>query len=51
VAETPIGEGPPPWARYDLPFTLGLAALILILMESLLDASLPRLVGRAREAA
>jgi Ca-activated chloride channel family protein len=50
VAQTPTEEGPPLWARYDLPFTLGLAALILVLMESLLDASLPRLFGRTREA-
>jgi hypothetical protein len=46
VVETPTGDAPPPWARYDLPFTLGILALILILMESLLDASLPRLFVR-----
>jgi Ca-activated chloride channel family protein len=43
----------PAWARYDLPFVLGVAALVLVLLESLLDASLPRLLSltRAREAA
>ena len=49
VVETPADQAPPPWARYDLPFTLGVAALILILMESLLDASLPRLFVRRRQ--
>jgi Ca-activated chloride channel family protein len=49
VVETPGDQAPPPWARYDLPFTLGVAALILILMESLLDASLPRLFVRRRQ--
>jgi hypothetical protein len=53
VAPPPVVEtadqAPPPWARYDLPFTLGVAALILILMESLLDASLPRLFVRRRQ--
>ncbi|MEQ1857919.1 MAG: VWA domain-containing protein, partial [Longimicrobiales bacterium] len=33
----------PAWARYDLPFVLGVTALVLLLLESLLDASLPRL--------
>jgi Ca-activated chloride channel family protein len=52
----PDAPAPPVWARYDLPFTLGVLALILILMESLLDASLPRLrllraPPRAREVA
>jgi Ca-activated chloride channel family protein len=55
VVETATEDGPPPWARYDLPFTLGVLALILILMESLLDASLPRLFSprapRRQEAA
>jgi Ca-activated chloride channel family protein len=49
VVEAPADQAPPPWARYDLPFTLGVAALILILMESLLDASLPRLFVRRRQ--
>jgi Ca-activated chloride channel family protein len=56
LPQTPDAPAPPPGARYDLPFTLGIAALILILMESLLDASLPRLrspraLPRAREVA
>jgi Ca-activated chloride channel family protein len=51
AVETPVEDAPPPWARYDLPFTLGVAALILILMESLLDASLPRLFVRRRQEA
>ncbi|MGE0158201.1 MAG: VWA domain-containing protein [Gemmatimonadales bacterium] len=51
VAEVAPGDTPPPWARYDLPLTLGVAALILILMESLLDASLPRLGAYRREVA
>jgi Ca-activated chloride channel family protein len=51
VVETPVEDAPPPWARYDLPFTLGVAALILIFMESLLDASLPRLFARRRQEA
>lgn len=61
VAPAPVVQAPgapvrPPWARYDLPFTLGIAALILILMESLLDASFPglrspRALSRAREVA
>jgi Ca-activated chloride channel family protein len=33
----------PAWARYDIPFVLGLTALVLVLLESLLDASLPGL--------
>jgi Ca-activated chloride channel family protein len=51
VVETPNGDAPPPWARFDLPFTLGVVALILILMESLLDASLPRLFASRRPEA
>jgi Ca-activated chloride channel family protein len=39
----PGGEGRPAWARYDLTLVLGVAALVLALLESLLDASLPRL--------
>jgi Ca-activated chloride channel family protein len=49
---TPGEEAPPPWARYDLPFALGVAALVLVLLESLLDASLPRVIpARPREVA
>jgi Ca-activated chloride channel family protein len=52
VAEALAEDAPPPWARYDLPFILGVLALILLLVESLLDASLPRLFApRRREAA
>jgi hypothetical protein len=48
----PGEEAPPAWSRYDLPFLLGIAALVLVLLESLLDASLPRLLpARPREAA
>ena len=40
----------PGWARYDLPFLLGLGALVLILIESLLDMTLPeRWSSRMRE--
>jgi Ca-activated chloride channel family protein len=50
--ETPGAEARPSWARYDLAFVLGIAALVFILVESLLDASLPRLFSsRAREEA
>jgi Ca-activated chloride channel family protein len=48
VEEMAEAEAPPAWARFDVPFTLGVLALILILMESLLDASLPRLFPRRR---
>ena len=42
----------PGWARYDLPFLLGLGALVLILIESLLDMTLPeRWSLRMRELA
>ena len=42
----------PGWARYDLPFLLGLGALVLILIESLLDMTLPeRWSSRMREMA
>jgi Ca-activated chloride channel family protein len=34
-------EAPPWWAGYDLPFVLGVGALVLILLESLLDVILP----------
>jgi len=52
LALTPGAAARPAWARYDLPFVLGLAALLLVLLESLLDASLPRLsVARARRVA
>ena len=40
----------PGWARYDLPFLLCLGALVLILIESLLDITLPeRWSSRMRE--
>ena len=42
----------PGWAHYDLPFLLGLGALVLILIESLLDMTLPeRWSSRMRELA
>jgi Ca-activated chloride channel homolog len=42
----------PAWQRYDLPFLLGLVGLVLVAIESLLGASLPRLgFARARQAA
>ena len=42
----------PGWARYNLPFLLGLGALVLILIESLLDMTLPeRWSSRMREMA
>ena len=44
------GDEVPGWARYDLPFLLGLVALVLILTESLLDMTLPeRWSPRIRE--
>ena len=40
----------PGWASYDLPFLLGLGALVLVLIESLLDMTLPeRWSSRLRE--
>jgi Ca-activated chloride channel family protein len=41
--QLPTSDPRPVWTRYDLPFVLGIAALVLVLLESLLDASLPRL--------
>jgi len=42
---------PPPWARYDLPYVLGVFALALVVLESLIDVTLPRLTfARTREA-
>jgi Ca-activated chloride channel family protein len=42
---------PPPWARHDLAYVLGLFALALVFLESLIDVTLPRLTFvRAREA-
>ena len=48
----------PSWARYDVPFVLGAVALALVVLESLLGMSLPRLrlpaarrASQAREAA
>lgn len=44
-------SAPPAWAAYDLPFLLGGLALGLVLLESLFDVRLPRLLAvRAREA-
>jgi Ca-activated chloride channel family protein len=44
-------DSTPAWASYDLPFLLGALALALILLESLFDVTVPRLVSfRAREA-
>jgi Ca-activated chloride channel homolog len=55
LSTIPRGDVPreaPAWARYDLPFLLGLLGLVLVVIESLLGASLPRLrAARAREAA
>ncbi len=48
----PEGDFRPAWTRYDLPFVLGLAALVLVFMESLLDATWPRVPApRARKVA
>lgn len=41
--QLPSTDPRPVWTRYDLPFVLGVAALVLVVLESLLDASLPRL--------
>jgi Ca-activated chloride channel family protein len=52
IAELNQDDDVPGWARYDLPFLLGLGALVLILMESLLDMTLPeRWSSRLREFA
>jgi Ca-activated chloride channel family protein len=51
-AQAPGDDVRPAWTRYDLPFVLGLVALALLALESLLDASLPRLpTPRARRVA
>ena len=42
IADQNLGDEVPGWARYDLPFVLGLGALVLILIESLLDMTLPK---------
>ena len=50
--QLPSADPRPVWTRYDLPFVLGMAALALVLLESLLDASLPRLPSlRSRRVA
>lgn len=50
ISERNPDEETPGWARYDLPFLLGLGALVLILLESLLDVTLPeRWSSRIRE--
>ena len=36
-----VAEVPPWWAGYDLPFVLGVGALLLIVLESLLDVIVP----------
>ena len=41
--EPSAADAGPAWARYDVPFVLGLLALALVLTESLLDMRLPRL--------
>ena len=52
IAEQNQDDDVPGWARYDLPFLLGLGALVLILLESLLDMTLPeRWSSRMREFA
>ncbi len=40
----------PPWTRYDVPFLLGVLALALVAVESLLGASLTGLVARRPRA-
>ncbi len=50
--QLPGADPRPVWTRYDLPFVLGVAALVLVLLESLLDASLPRVPAlRSRRVA
>ena len=52
IPEQNSDDETPGWARYDLPFLLGLGALVLILIESLLDMTLPeRWSSRMRELA
>jgi hypothetical protein len=57
-AEPVASAAAPGWARYDVPFVLGAVALALVVLESLLGMSLPRLrlpaarrASQAREAA
>jgi len=50
--ELPGGDPRPWWSRYDVPYVLGVTALVLLLLESLLDAALPRVPAlRARRVA
>jgi Ca-activated chloride channel family protein len=50
--ELPGGDTRPWWSRYDVPYVLGVTALVLLLLESLLDAALPRVPAlRARRVA
>ena len=52
ISEQNADDEVPGWARYDLPFLLGVGALLLILSESLLDMTLPeRWSSRMRELA
>lgn len=49
--ERAVDVSAPAWARYDLPFVLGAAALALVVLESLVGLSLPVLrMARTREA-
>jgi len=49
--EPVVDASMPVWARYDLPFVLGAAALVLVLLESLMSVRLPSLRAvRPREA-
>ena len=44
-------DAPPAWAAYDLPFVLGVVALVCVFLESLIGMALPRLTSvRTREA-
>jgi len=52
-AVEPDADGGPRtiWERYDVPFLLGALALVLVLLESLLGATLPKVrLARPREA-
>lgn len=50
--ELPGGDARPWWVRHDVPYVLGVTALVLLLLESLLDAALPNLPAlRARRVA
>ena len=42
IPESSSGDPIPFWLRYDLSFLLGLGALLFVLIESLLDVTLPR---------